>query len=319
MNVISCYIDGVSKDEALVIERMRQQHGLISRPQALKVGMSDAQITWRLRTGRWVRAGKGVYRHAAYPSTLLSRLLAVCLACNGVASHRSAAALHGIDGYRLDRLDVVVPWKRRPTIKGVELHRTTQMTLTKPVTRDGIPCTWIGRTVLDVAAVVSPEELDHTIDAVLRQGLLRLSDLVTVLVSHSRQGRTGCGPFRAALAERWGDDAVPLSAWSRMVSDLLVDYGLARPTLEYRISDPSGEFLAQVDLAYPSHRVAIELDSKRWHLNSVSFEQDPRRRNALTVLGWTVLTFTWSDYVDRPDQLCATVAEVLAPASRQAS
>ena len=308
----------MSVDEALILGRMRQQHGLISRRQARKIGMTDDQITWRSKTGRWVRAGKGVYRHATAPETPLSRLLAACLACNGVASHRSAAALHGIDGYRLDRLEAVVPWKRKPIIKGVELHRTTQMPLTKPVTRDGIPCTWIGRTVLDVAAVVSPEQLDHTIDAVLRQGLLRLSDLFTVLVTHSRQGRTGCGPLREALAERWGDSTVPLSAWSRMVLDLLVDYGLARPTMEYRIVDPSGEFLAQVDLAYPRHRVAIELDSKQWHLNSVSFERDPRRRNALTVFGWTVLTFTWSDYVDRPGQLCATVAGVLAPAGRQA-
>ena len=305
--------------EAQVLEHMRQQHGLISRRQALEAGMTVDQVAWRLKTGRWVRAGKGVYRHAASASTPLSRLLAACLASGGVASHRSAAALHGIDGYQLDRIEVVVPWKRTPVTKGFVLHRTTQMPLTRPVTRNGILCTWVGRTVLDVASVVSRERLEHTIDAVLRQGLLRLEDMYAVLVSHSRQGRTGCGPFRDALEERRGDDAVPLSAWSRMVSDLLVDYGLARPALEFQIRDPSGEFVAQVDLAYPDHRVAIELDSKRWHLNRVSFERDPRRRNAWTVIGWTVLTFTWSDYVDRPGQLCATVAKLLAPAGRRAS
>ena len=305
--------------EAKVLEHMREQHGLISRDQALEAGMTDGQVAWRLKTGRWVRAGKGVYRNAASASTPLSRLLAACLASGGVASHRSAAALHGIDGYQLDRIEVVVPWKRTPVTKGYELHRTTQMSLTRPVTRNDILCTWVGRTVLDLASVVSRERLEHTIDAVLRQGLLRLEDLYAVLVSHSRHGRTGCGPFRDALEERRGDDAVPLSAWSRMVSDLLVDYGLARPALEFQIRDPSGEFVAQVDLAYPDHRVAIELDSKRWHLNSVSFERDPRRRNALTVIGWTVLTFTWSDYVDRPGQLCATVARLLAPAGRRAS
>ena len=303
----------------MMLEQMNQQHGLISRRQALAAGITDAQIGWRLRTGQWESVHRGVYRHAVSPETPQSRLLAMCLACDGVASHRSAAALHGIDGYELDRIEVLVPWKRRPMIKGVRLHRTTQMPLTRPVTRDGILCTWVGRTVLDVASVVSRERLEHTIDAVLRQGLLRLEDMYAVLVSHSRHGRTGCGPFRDALEERRGDDAVPLSAWSRMVSDLLTDFGLARPALEFQIRDPSGEFVAQVDLAYPDHRVAIELDSKRWHLNSVSFERDPRRRNALTVIGWTVLTFTWSDYVDRPNQLCNTVAELLAPAGRQAS
>ena len=309
----------MSPSESLVIRRMKQQHGLISRRQALAAGMTDAQIARRLGTGHWVATARGVYRHAVSPETPLSRLLAMCLACDALASHRSAAALHDIDGYELDRIELLVPWERKPTIQGARLHRTTQMQLAKPVVRKGIPCTGVGRTALDVASVVSPKRMEHTIDAILRQGLLRLSDLYGVLVSHSRRGRTGCGTFREALEERRGDDPVPLSAWSRMVSDLLVESGLDRPAPEYRISDHTGDFLAQVDLAYPARRLAIELDSKRWHLNSVSFEHDPRRRNALTVVGWTVLTFTWSDFVDRPGQLCSTVAQVLESADRYAS
>ena len=96
-----------------------------------------------------------------------------------------------------------------------------------------------------------------------------------------------------------------------MVADLLVEAGLDRPVMEHRICDQTGDLVAQVDLAYPNRRLAIELDSKQWHLNSVSFERDPRRRNALMVVGWTVLTFTWSDYVDHPGRLCATVAKLL--------
>ena len=274
--------------------------------------MTDMQIKRRLRTGRWVSAGRGVYRHAASPATPLSRLLAGCIACDALASHRSAAALQSIDGYELDRVELLVPWGRKPVIKGARVHRTTQMALAKPVVRNGIPCTGLDRTVLDLATVVSRERLVHTIDAVLRRGLLRPSDCYAVLVSHSRQGRTGCCAFREALDERCGDDPVPLSAWSRMVSDLLVDAGLDRPAMEYRIHD-RGILVAQVDLAYPSHRLAIELDSKRWHLNSESFVRDPRRRNALTVAGWTVLSFTWSDYTQRPGQLCATVAKLCRP------
>ena len=300
-------------EEALVLERMRRQHGLISRKQALAVGMTAHQIKKRLRTGRWARAARGVYRHAVWPSTRLSRLLAGCMACDALASHRSAAALHGIDGYELDRVELVVPWERKPAIEGVKLHRTTQIELTKPAMRQGVPCTGVGRTVLDLASVVSRERLVRAIDSVLRDGLLRPADLYAVLVSHSRQGRAGCHAFREALDERWGDGPVPLSGWSRMVADLLNESGLDRPAMEYRIQDDRGELVAQVDLAYPNHRLAIELDSKRWHLNSVSFDHDPRRRNALTVIGWTVLSFTWSDYKERPTQLCATVAQLCGP------
>lgn len=302
--------------EARILRRMRQQHGLISRRQALQAGMSSHQINERLRTGRWVRAARGVYRHVVSPTTPLSRLLAGCLACGALASHRSAAALHGIDGYELDRVELVVALGRRPAIKGAKLHRTTQMDLAKPVIRKGVPCTGLDRTVLDLAAVVSRTRLDHTIDAVLRDGQLRPCDLYRVLVSHSRRGRAGCGAFRAALDDRCGDDPVPLSAWSRMAADLLAESGLPRPSMEYQVEDTCGTFLAQVDLAYPSHRVAIELDSKRWHLNSISFEQDPQRRNALTVEGWTVLNFTWSSYKERPGELCDAVARVLNQAGQ---
>ncbi len=104
-----------------------------------------------------------------------------------------------------------------------------------------------------------------------------------------------------------------------MVADLLVESGLERPVMEHQICDRAGQFIAQVDLAYPSRRLAIELDSKRWHLNSEAFERDPRRRNSLAANGWTVLTFTWSDYVDHPNQLCATVAEFCEPVNRLAS
>ncbi len=101
---------------------------------------------------------------------------------------------------------------------------------------------------------------------------------------------------------------MPLSEWSRMVADLLEASGLPRPAFEHRVEGRDGEFVAQVDLAYPSVRLAIELDSVRWHFNRVSFAEDPRRRNALFMAGWTVLTFTWDDYANHASTLCATVA-----------
>ena len=106
--------------ESEVRSLMQEQHGLISRSQARAEGLTDDQIRRRLRTGEWVCAARGVYRHAVCPETPLSRLLAGCLACDGVASHRSAAALHDIDGYQLDRIEILVPWKRSPTIRGRE-------------------------------------------------------------------------------------------------------------------------------------------------------------------------------------------------------
>lgn len=307
------------QSEERVLRRMSQQHGLIHRSQALEDGMTSGQIVQRLRTGRWERVARGVYRHAATRPTRLSRLLAVCLAHNALASHRSAAALHRIDGYSLDRIEVievVVASNRSPAVKGAQLHKSAQMGLAKPTVREAIPVTGVGRTVLDLAAVVGRKQLDDTIDAVLRDGRLRLWDLYGVLVTHSRQGRNGCLALRAALDARMGDGGVPLSRWSRMVSALLAGAGLDRPCFEYPIYSADGEFIAQVDLAYPDRCLAIELDSVRWHHNLHSFSHDRQRRNRLLLAGWDVLSFTWDDYARRPDQLCATVAAAVAPPKR---
>lgn len=300
--------------DARVIEWMAGQHGLVSRAQALAAGLTEKQVAGRVRAGRWVRAARGVYRHAAVTLTPQSALLAACMAHDALASHRSAAALHGIDDYGLDRLEVVVAKGRVGRIPGVRLHRSTQMALARPVVRDGIPCTGLRRTVLDLAAVVTRKQLDRTIDAVLRDRLLRRSDLYSVLAIHSCRGRTGCGLLRAAL-DALGEDPVPLSEWSRMVAELLVSYGLDRPDFEYRVLGRDGSLVAQVDLAYPSTRLAIELDSVRWHFNRASFKKDPRRRNAMFLSGWNVLTFTWDDYANHPAALCATVAEACSRAA----
>ena len=162
-----------------------------------------------------------------------------------------------------------------------------------------------------MAAVVNRKRLDRTVDAVLRSGQLRLSDLWGVLASHARRGRPGCAALKASLEERFGGEPVPLSEWSRMVAELLTDAGLDYPALEYRVHDVSGSFVAQVDLAYPAHRVAIELDSARWHDNREAFVDDRRRRNEITLAGWDVLNFTWADYSGRPHALCATVVRAL--------
>ena len=290
---------------------MAQQHGLVSRAQALEAGMTIGQVHWRVRTGRWVRGAPGVYRSAAVPSTPRSELLAACMAYDALASHRSAAALLGIDGYWLGRVEVSVAAGRVSRVPGARLHHSSQMDLARLVVRDGIPCTDPARTVLDLAGVVSRKRLDSTIDAVLRDGLLRSRDLWAVLASHARPGRNGTAALRAALKARAVEGGVPLSDWSRIVADLLEGHGLRRPHFEHRIVDDDGSLVAQVDLAYPAERLAIELDSVKWHFNLKSFNEDPRRRNATMLAGWTVLTFTWDDYARRPGALCAAVAAAL--------
>ncbi|MDE0133831.1 MAG: type IV toxin-antitoxin system AbiEi family antitoxin domain-containing protein [Acidimicrobiaceae bacterium] len=298
-------------NEAHVDRHIRRQHGLISRSQALNAGMTRHRIQHRVSTGRWRRVAPGVFHLAAHEFTPHSKLLAACIAYDGLASHRAAAALHGIDGFRLGRPEIAVDLARGRSAVGITVHRTPLMELAQPVLRHGIPCTGLPRTLLDLAAVVTGGQLERAVDAALRDRRLRLDDLWTVLATHERRGRDGLSLFRSVLKGHSGEDHVPLSDWSRLVCELLVESGLPRPVMEHRVHQPDGRLLAQVDLAYPDLRVVIELDSVRWHHNRESFVNDRRRSNSLVAAGWTVLAFTWNDYAERSAAMCRTVARAL--------
>ncbi len=292
--------------------RFRGQHGVVSRAHALEAGLSDRQINRRVVSGRWVRVQRGVYRHAAVRPTWSSDLLGACLATGGLASHRAAAHRHGIDRFRAAQREIVVAHGRWRRLPGVRLHQTTQIDRAAPIVRDGIPCTGLARTLIDLGAVVSMRRLESAFDCVLREGRLEIPALYATLIGHARRGRDGCGPFREVLEARGGEERVPLSDWSRMVSELLVDHGVAKPVLEYRVRDQRGRFLGQADLAYPDEGVVIELDSVRWHLNRESFETDRRRWNRFVTAGWTALAFSWADFVDRPLDLVSELATALS-------
>jgi len=299
------------KRDDTIASRFRAQYGVVTRAQALEAGLTERQIDRRVASGLWLRVHRGVYRHAVVSSTWHSELLSACMATEGLASHRAAAYLHGIDGFRAAYREMVLAHGRWRELPGIRLHQTTQIDRAASTTRHGIPCTGLARTLLDLGAVVSSRRLEGALDCALREKRLEITDLYAVLVAHARRGRDGCAAFRELLEARGGEQRVPLSDWSRMVASLLVDRGLAPPVLEHRILDTHGRFLGQCDLAYPDERVAIELDSIRWHLNREAFERDRRRWNRFVTAGWTALAFSWADFVDRPHQLVSDVATAL--------
>ncbi len=292
---------------------LRRQHGVASRTQLLACGVAPHQIRRALRVGDWIPVHDGVYRHAVVPRSWEARLLAACLHLDGVASHRSAARLHGLESVRTARIELSVAHGRWRRVDGVILHQSTQMGLVEATHQAAIPCTGLGRTVLDLGAVLPARLVEDVVDETVRRRLLDWDDLYGVLASHSRKGRNGCGPLRAVLDERCGEERVPLSSWSRKVANLLVAHGLPEPRLEYRVLDDAGNLLAQVDLAYPAHHLAIELDSVRWHHNRASFEGDRSRVRRLATAGWQVLPLTWQQYLEEADVFVGQVRHLLSP------
>jgi len=291
-------------------------HGVLSLDELYGVGLSDAQIKRRFAAGLVERPYPRVYRLTAVPDSWHGNARALALTAKGVISHQAAAYLWGFDEREPEVTRATIPYKRRTRLSTSLVHRSKQFDLIDEDLIDEIPVTGPARTVLDCAAVYSRNELEYLVDSVLRSKVLEWPDLYDVYVRHSAKGRNGTGKLRAFLDDRYGERRIPDSRWNRMVGRLLADAGLGQPSYEYEIRLPDGHFLGRVDLAYPEQRLAIELDSVRYHLNHESFVKDPRRKNSLQLAGWAVLTFTWTDYADNPQQLIRTVRSMLTNLNR---
>ena len=67
---------------------------------------------------------------------------------------------------------------------------------------------------------------------------------------------------------------------------LLCGAGLPEPEVAWNVFDSRGTFVAELDLAYPKYRVAIEYDGRVHAEDAVQFARDADRWAAIRRLGW---------------------------------
>lgn len=293
-----------------------RQHGLITRRQALDVGFTADSIQSRRRSGRWVTVEVGVYRLRGVPATWKSRVLALCLALDGIASHRTAAALQRVEGFPPNLVEVSVPRGRSVPRHGVVIHESTDLHLFEPEMVDGIPTTPVARLAVDLGAVVSFARFDRAVGDLVREKRVTWQELLGQLFRHSRKGRNGVGILRSLLEERYGED-VGESELERAFLRELRRRGLDEPAAQHVVSDGDG-FIARVDFAYVSLRIAMELDGRRYHGESV-FEADRDKRDRLVAAGWVVLEITWRMLFDHPEQVFRRIERTIAERSSHAA
>lgn len=287
-----------------------RQHAVVARDQLLAVGVTPSAIKRRCASGRWIAIERGVYLIHGAPVTWHTRLMAACLATGGVASHRSAAVLHEVRGFRPGRAEVTVERGRRARATSARVHESGDIDLIRPWRIDGIPTTDAARLSVDLGSVCPFEQYELGIDDLLGRKALTWDLMLDALMAHAERGRNGVGALRALLVERYGEE-VSDSALERAFMRLWRRSTLPEPTSQHEIFDEVG-FIARVDYAYPERRIAIELDSKKFHLTGVAFEEDPRKRNRLKLAGWLVLEFTWRMIIEQPMTVLRQIERALA-------
>jgi hypothetical protein len=284
--------------------------GVITRREALALGMSPAMLSRRVQSGHLIPVARGVYVQPGVLEAELTLLRAATWALDAVASHESAARLHGLQGLEERPVAVIVPVRRSYRFADVQVHQLTDLTQADTTDILGIPTTDPSRTVLDLAAVLPSKLLADVTDQTVRGRLSSYEHISERLESTARKGKPGVRKLRAVLKPRLGGRFVSDSTLETRLLDVLHEGGLPMPDTQYKppwLRHMNG----RVDLAYVEQSLIVEADSRRWHGSPEAFQIDRRRDNIAQLANWMILRFTWEDVAERPDYVVVTVRAAL--------
>jgi len=292
-----------------VDELTREQHGLITTAQAVKLLGPSRKARW-VSERRLISVQPSVFRVAGSPETWHQCVLAAALAVDGVASHRSAAELWGLiqpAGYS----EVSVPGEldrivRPPAI----VHRIIDLRPDLAVERHGLRFTDPVRTVIDLGLVMPWWHVHRAIAKGISNRAFKLSDVRGLRDALGRPGRNGTGIVREILEGNVLIFSKEESELEKRFSALARRHGLPPLELQHQVWS-AGRFVARVDAAYPELRLAIEVDGFEHHSSPDAFQRDRTRQNELVGIGWTVLRFTWHDVVKRPAHVAKMIEQAI--------
>lgn len=164
-----------SPDHEALFAIASAQAGCFTTSQAAAQGFSSALLSHHLRSGRFVRIARGLYRFRDYPAQPGDEIVAAWLrqAPEAVVSHESALEVLDLADTIADRVHLTVPRSRRRLVPqdGVVIHTTTHP-LGDTVSRRGMRVTAPARTIIDVAAAgVAPDQVTAAVHTALARGV----------------------------------------------------------------------------------------------------------------------------------------------------
>lgn len=198
----------------------------------------------------------------------------------------------------------VTSCRGRPGRPGIHLHRS-QVAGDERAVQAGIPVTSIPRTLLDLAEVVDEARLAHALEEADRLGLLQMQALAQIC--KRTPSRKGLGALRRLISAA----AAPTPG---------------RSPLENRFAEFCREHLRdlppphtnvailghEVDAYWPSHRLAVEMDSWEFHHHRAAFEHDRARDAAMQAAGYRVVRLTHRRLKNEPAAVATQLRALLA-------
>jgi predicted transcriptional regulator of viral defense system len=301
------------RSDAAIARFAAAQHGVVTLAELGRLGLSARAVRHRVASGRLHRLHRGVYVQGR-PTEQARWMAAVRAAGAGaLLSHRSAAALWKLRPDSRIRVDVTVPGSTGRARAGVDVHSGVLIADRDRAIRDGVPCTSLARTLLDLATVVDASALARAVD---RAEELRAFDLAAVEDVLARcRGRQGTGALRQVLADYVGPTITRSGAEDRFL-EIVEEAGIARPRVNHWILLDEGSGY-RPDFLWLDARLIVEVDSREHHSTRRAFAHDRRRDRRLALAGYQTYRYAARDLYDRPEAVAAELQALLAAASRK--
>jgi very-short-patch-repair endonuclease len=122
--------------------------------------------------------------------------------------------------------------------------------------------------------------------------------------------RAGCATVLRLIAETHPEVTRARNGWEARVLRVLARLGVPAPRVNYRVR--VGGRTRYIDLAWPDHMLAVELDGFVAHSNRRVFDEDRARQNDLVAAGWQTYRVTWKAIATDPVHAFRHVIAALA-------
>ncbi|HVF20412.1 MAG TPA: hypothetical protein VNA14_09230 [Mycobacteriales bacterium] len=279
------------------------RRNILVRDELLAAGWTEREIRWRLRSGQWRQLRYGVYvetallvslagdaaaTHAIHVEAAIARLSG-----DVVASHQSAALLHGFDSLDPWPSSVQVTREGRSERHAQRYRDLLVRSATLPDSHrhpaaiHGVPLTSGARTVVDLARLQSMRHAVVTADSALRLGRTTKEELAQVLEDVDGWP----GTLRAAEAVRFADGRSE-SAFESVSRVGFHECRLPAPDLQTEFKGADGMY-ARVDFSWEEHHTVGEADGYGKYTDRADKVAQQRRQEwleqerGLEVVRWT--------------------------------
>ena len=286
----------------LLRTRLDAQHGALTTADAYACGCTRDSLARLVAGGSLRRVHPGCFvddvrylkgtpeqRHA-----LVTRAVVRSFDGRHAASHRSAAALHGLPlvalGDERVYLSRTTPGRPRRT-RDVVIHpvlRATRLCHVGGVLAV-LPATAIVQTTATAGLITGVAAADEA----LRRGKVTKAELADAV---NQAGRChGVADVRRMLELADGLSESPGESWTRV---LFRGMGLPVPELQAEIRDEDGWFVARVDFLFRGQWTIVEFDGLLKYSGDNgrrTLIEEKRREDRLRSLGFNVVRLTWKD------------------------